>query len=111
MEIKELRKKETTIIASLEGRMDALSAPDFSRQMDAWIESGLEDFTIECSQFDYISSAGLRAILMAAKKLHEQNGTLRLAALQENVQTIFTISGFDKIIPITATLDNAPGEQ
>jgi anti-anti-sigma factor len=111
MEIKELERNGTTITASLEGRMDALSAPDFSRQMDAWIESGLEKLAIECSRLDYISSAGLRAILITAKKLRARSGSLRLAALQENVRTVFTISGFDKIIPIAATLADAVKEQ
>jgi len=107
MEIKELKREGKTITLNLEGRMDAISAPDFSRQMEAWIETGLKNFAIECSQLDYISSAGLRAILMVAKKLRGQGGNLRLASLQESVHTVFAISGFDKIIPITETLDDA----
>lgn len=106
MDIKELKRDGNTMTVNLEGRMDAMSAPDFSSQMDAWIEAGLEDFAIECSQLDYISSAGLRAILMVAKKLRGQGGNLRLAALQESVHTVFSISGFDKIIPIAKTLDD-----
>jgi len=107
MEIKELKRDGKTITVNLEGRMDAMSAPDFSRQMETWIETGLENFAVECGQLDYISSAGLRAILMVAKKLRGQGGNLRLAALQESVHTVFTISGFDKIIPITKTLVDA----
>jgi len=90
----------------LEGRMDAITSPEFGSRMDDWIENGFKNFFIDCSQLDYISSAGLRAILMVAKKLRSQEGDLQLAALQETVQTVFTISGFDKIISIMETLDD-----
>ena len=96
---------------NLEGRLDTMTAPGFGKQMETWIETGLENFTIVCSQLDYISSAGLRAILMVAKKLRGQGGNLRLAALQESVQRVFTISGFDKIIPIAQTVDYTAKEK
>lgn len=107
MEIKELKREYDFLTATLSGRMDAITATDFTDQMGIWIEAGLKSFIIDCSALDYISSAGLRAILVTAKKIKTINGSLQLAALQENVHNVFSISGFDKIIPITATLDDA----
>ncbi len=107
MEIKEFKRKDETLVATLSGRMDAMTSTGFTDQMGVWTETGLKSFIIDCSALDYISSAGLRAILVTAKKIKTINGSLQLAALQENVHNVFSISGFDKIIPITATLDDA----
>ena len=110
MEIKELKRKDETLTAILSGRMDAITATNFSNQMETWMESEVKSFIIDCSELDYISSAGLRAILMAAKKIRGLNGSLQLAALQESVHNVFRISGFDKIIPIAPTLDDASNQ-
>ncbi|MEA3332153.1 MAG: STAS domain-containing protein [Pseudomonadota bacterium] len=107
MEIKELKRENDLLTATLSGRMDAITAAEFTSQLENWITQELKSFTIDCGQLDYISSAGLRAILMAAKKVRSLDGKLQLAALQESVQTVFEISGFDKIIPIFANLDDA----
>ena len=106
MEIKELKRKNELLTAILSGRMDAITATEFTTQLEIWITDGAKSFTIDCSQLDYISSAGLRAILIIAKKVRSLNGELKLAALQASVQTVFEISGFNKIIPIFASLDD-----
>lgn len=106
MEIKELKRDGDLLTATLSGRMDAITATEFTTQLESWIAEGLNSFTIDCSQLDYISSAGLRAILIVAKKTRGLDGNFQLAALQESVQTVFEISGFNKIIPIFASLDD-----
>ncbi len=107
MEIKELKRENALLTASLNDRMDAITATEFTTQLESWIDEGVKSFTIDCSQLDYISSAGLRAILIIAKKVRGLEGKFELAALQESVQTVFEISGFNKIIPIFANLDDA----
>ena len=56
---------------------------------------------------DYISSAGLRVLLAAAKQLKTTNGELRLCNLNEVVQEVFAISGFDMILPISESESEA----
>ncbi len=107
MEIKELKREKELLTATLSGRMDAITATEFTTRLEDWIDEGLRDFIIDCGQLDYISSAGLRSILIIAKKLKGLEGELKLAGLQESVQTVFAISGFNKIIPIFASLDDA----
>jgi stage II sporulation protein AA (anti-sigma F factor antagonist) len=50
----------------------------------------------------YISSAGLRVLLVVAKKVQQQHGKVALFGLSANVREVFTISGFDTIFSITA---------
>jgi len=56
---------------------------------------------------EYISSAGLRSILVVAKKLKIKNGKIILAGMEESVHEVFEISGFNAIIPIVDTVDAA----
>jgi anti-anti-sigma factor len=107
MKIKEVKRDGTSMTVGLEGRMDAMTSPEFNNRLDGWIGEGVTDFFIDCSQLDYISSAGLRAMLLVAKELKGRGGDLQLASLQETVHTVFTISGFDKIISIVESFDDA----
>ncbi len=107
MKIKELKREHGSLTATLSGRMDAITATEFTTQLESWIADDQKSFTIDCSQLDYISSAGLRALLIIAKKVRTLDGKLQLASLQDSVQTVFAISGFDKIIPLFANLDDA----
>jgi len=107
MNLSELKRDHDFLTAELSGRMDAITATEFTTQMEKWMAEDWKNFTIDCSRLDYISSAGLRAILIIAKQVTTAGGKLQLAALQETVQTVFEISGFNKIIPIFASLDDA----
>ncbi|NPA25061.1 MAG: STAS domain-containing protein [Deltaproteobacteria bacterium] len=107
MDIVELKKDGESLTLALKGRLDAISADDFSRKVAEATAEGARHLLVEMSDLDYISSAGLRVILTAAKQLKKLGGELKLAALQENVATVFKISGFDKIIPILPTCDDA----
>jgi anti-anti-sigma factor len=107
VEIKEAGKEKNMKIISLEGKMDAISAPEFEDQMGEWLEQGETSFIINLGEVNYMSSAGLRSILIVAKKLKEQNGKLIFVNLREEVQKIFRISGFSSMIPTYESLEAA----
>jgi len=110
MEITELKYEDGRLTAGLSGRMDAITASEFTKQLEIWIADGKKNFVIDCSKLDYISSAGLRSVLIIAKKVRTIEGKLQLAALQESVHNVFEISGFDKIIPILTNVDDAEAQ-
>ena len=107
MEIKEAGKEKNMKIISLEGKMDAISAPEFEHKMGEWLEQGETSFIINLGEVCYMSSAGLRSILIVAKKLKEQDGKLIFVNLREEVQKIFRISGFSSMIPTYESLEAA----
>jgi len=107
VEIKESGKEKNMKIISLEGKMDAISAPEFEDQMGEWLEQGETSFIINLGEVNYMSSAGLRSILIVAKKLKEQDGKLIFVNLREEVQKIFRISGFSSMIPTYESLEAA----
>ena len=70
--------------------------PQFAKVLDA----GNDRLLIELSQLEYISSAGLRVLLVVAKRIQQKGGKVVLCALVPNVKEVFEISGFSSIFKI-----------
>ena len=86
-------------IVSLSGSLDSTTSPDTQKSMDA-VVAGAKKVLLDFSQLDYISSAGLRVLLGAAKKLRASGGTLGMFGLNQSVREVFEISGFSTILSI-----------
>lgn len=87
--------------------IDNEASPLLEQQFENAIAKGITSLVIDCSQIDYISSAGLRAICKTAKKLQPLNGILILCALEDYVEEIFEISGINALMVIKGNLDEA----
>lgn len=107
MEIRNTGKKKDCLIVTVEGRMDAVTAPDFEQCLKGWINDGETMFVVDFGGLDYISSAGLRSILMIAKSLKVKEGQMMLCALRDTVKEVFEISGFSTIIPVYESVETA----
>ena len=106
MEIK-ARKEKNAIVVSVRGKMDAVSSPKFENQLSELISQGEKDFVIDLGELEYLSSAGLRIILVTLKRLKEKDGKLFICALKGMVKEVFEISGFGAIIPIYDSVGSA----
>jgi anti-anti-sigma factor len=96
MEI-QTRKEKSVVIVSVKGRMDALTAPEFEKNLSDLISKGETLFLLNFAGLEYISSAGLRSILATFKKLKEKQGKILFTGLQGPVEEVFKISGFHSI--------------
>lgn len=94
-------------IATLIGRMDAMTTVEFDRWFSEQRAGGLTRLVINLQAIDYISSAGLRSLLSAAKQLKTHNGVLALCCLGGTVEEVFRISGFLSIMASFPTVDAA----
>ena len=92
-----------TLIAKAEGRIDGANANAFVEAMQAASGESEGAVVIDCENLSYISSAGLRAVLLIAKTLGERDVKLVLCALSDPVTEVFEISGFGKIMAIYPT--------
>ncbi len=101
------RKKENAVVVSVKGRMDAVSSAEFEKEMTELMTEGENTFIIDFGELDYISSAGVRSILVTVKKLRAKEGYLSLCALKDLVEEVFEISGFSSIIPIYESVESA----
>ena len=100
-------REETLSVFALRGRLDAVSAPELEERLNAWLNEPAANLVFDLSGLDYISSAGLRVFLTAAKKIKSRNGKLGMSQLKPNVQEVFTISGFIALIPAFESLEAA----
>ena len=100
---------DTTVVAPM-GRIDHRSAAELEavllpRVAEAAARRGA--LVLDFSGVDYISSVGLRVLMIAARQMREARAGLGVAALQGVVAEIFTISRFDKVLAVHATLEDA----
>ncbi len=90
-------------VVRIEGKLDTQSSPDAQAQLTQLIDQGATKLVVNFEKLDYISSAGLRILLAAAKRLKGNSGELRICGLNEVVQEVFDISGFTTILAVTKT--------
>jgi anti-anti-sigma factor len=106
MEITKHKEGKGLIIA-VKGRLDAVTSPAFDKEMEEILVEGETALVVDFEHLEYISSAGLRSILAVTKQLKAKNGRIVLASLKDIVREVFEISGFNKIIPIYASREEA----
>jgi stage II sporulation protein AA (anti-sigma F factor antagonist) len=88
------RIESNAIVVTISGRLDAVTAPEYEKRIREMIDGGNSYFVVDFEQLDYISSAGLRALLLMAKLLKEKDGKVCFANVKGNVRSVFDMSGF-----------------
>lgn len=102
MDVSTRTQQDVTIIA-FAGNLDSNTSPVAQQAIDTVLAAGARKLVIDFTTLDYISSAGLRVLLGAAKKLQGSGGALRLFGLNETVREVFEISGFATILQVRGT--------
>ncbi|MBR6352071.1 MAG: STAS domain-containing protein [Firmicutes bacterium] len=83
---------------ALEGRLDTLTAPKLEDCLNAEFP-GLTDLVFDMKDIEYVSSAGLRVLLMAQKKMNAQGG-MKVVNVNDTVMEIFELTGFADLLNI-----------
>lgn len=109
MEIKTTKEANANVL-TISGRMDAVTAPEFEKVIKQLIEEGNKGFVVDFKGLDYISSAGLRALLATAKLLKGKGGQIRFANITGTVKEVFDISGFGSIFQMHDSVAAAVAE-
>lgn len=94
---------DTTLVVIPAGRLDSNNATGFEKTVTDYVRNGERRIVIDLSQIEYISSAGLRVVLMLVKQLKAGNGSLVLCGMKPSIKEVFDISGFSKILQIRGT--------
>ncbi len=98
---------EGITIAEFEGNLDTNTAPDAEERLGELLEKGVTKILVDFTTLNYISSAGLRVLLVTTKRLGGTGGSMRLCGLNETVDEVFEISGFSTIFSVFGTRDEA----
>lgn len=89
-------KKEDVLKVNLDGRLDTTTAPELETFVNANVQD-VKALEFDCEKLSYVSSAGLRVLLGAHKKMA---GAMKLKNVQELVMEVFEITGFSSILVI-----------
>lgn len=94
-------------VVSVNGSIDAFTASELTDYLQNKIDSGHNKVVIDLNKVDFMSSAGLRAILMALKETRRLDGDLRLVGAKGGVEKVLRMSGFNMILKSLPTLEEA----
>ena len=96
----ELRGEGEVRIISLQGYLDAHTAPQFEKAIEDEFEAGRKKIVVDCAKLDYISSAGLGVFMSFIEEIRESGGDIRLAAIVPKVYQVFDVLGFPALFQI-----------
>ncbi len=94
-------------VLEFEGKLDTQTSPEAQGELTRLIEEGTRKILVDFDKLEYVSSAGLRVLLSAAKQLKAENGELRICCLNELVKEVFDISGFITILKVFPSASEA----
>jgi anti-sigma B factor antagonist len=106
MEIIKEEQKDISILRLL-GRLDSNTSAAFEEEIFGVIGHGAKSLVVDFGELDYISSAGLRVLLKAAKEIKRSEGKIVLCSMNDYIKEVFEIAGFVTIFPIFANKDSA----
>ena len=88
----------TSLTVALEGRLDTSTAPQLEAELNASL-NGVKNLTLDMAQLQYMSSAGLRVVLAAQKRMNRQ-GHMTVKNVCADIMEVFEITGFVDILDI-----------
>ena len=88
-----------SLTISLEGRLDTTNAPQLETEVSSCL-SGIKSLVFDMKALQFLSSAGLRVLLIAQKAMAKQGGSMLVRNLIPSVRKVFDVTGFSKILKI-----------
>ena len=94
----EKKLEGSTLTLALEGRLDTTTSPDLEEALAASLD-GVTALVFDFARLDYLSSAGLRVLLSAQKRMNRQ-GSMKLVRVNDAVKEVFEITGFSDFLTV-----------
>lgn len=98
MQINQERQEEKLTL-KISGRLETATAPELQKVVDGGMD-GVTELRMDIKELEYVSSAGLRVLLAAAKKMKAKNGTMTICNANKGVMEVFEITGFKEILGV-----------
>jgi len=114
MEITHKRLNRVDLL-SIEGRMDAASAPQLKQQIEVLFDQGRYRLVLDMAKLEYIASPGLRVLIEARKRARDwkltdlEGGDVRIANLPPRIKEVFDLTGFTSLFEIYGDTVEAVG--
>ena len=102
-----VEEKNGVSIVKLKGRLDTGSSVLFEEHLMKLMGAKEQQIVVDFAELSFISSSGLRVLLMAGKKLKSANGNLVLSAIQDHVKDVFDVAGFTMLFSMYPSQEEA----
>ena len=96
----ELKKENETFVINLEGRLDTNTAPDLEKELEDYYNRENFNMVLNFEKLDFVSSAGLRVLLLMQKKANALKGKMVIENVKPEIQEVFNMTGFSEILTI-----------
>ena len=96
MEVK-FNKQNSNLTVVISGNIDTVTAPELDAKLQENI-AGVKDLVLDFAAVDYISSAGLRVVMIANQNMEECDGELTIRNVNDDVMEVFEMTGFDSLL-------------
>ncbi len=104
--VKRAEEGELTVL-SLEGYLDAHTAPEFEKALQAELDSGRSKIIADCGGLTYISSAGLGVFMGFIEDIRGDGGDIKICGLNPKVRQVFELLGFQQLYHILDSIPDA----
>ena len=104
--VQKARQADLSVV-SLEGFVDAHTAPQFEQAIQSEIDAGRVRLIVNCEKLTYISSAGLGVFMSFIEEVREQGGDIKICGLAPKVRHTFEILGFQDLYDLLDDLPSA----
>ena len=102
MDLREDIAGEVTVL-EVKGRIDSTTAPVLGEKLTVTLATPQRRLVLDLRQLEYISSAGFRVLLLAAKRAEEAGSRFVLCSVSGKVRQLFDLGGFLDLFPISAS--------
>lgn len=96
----EFLQTDNVVVATIDGRLDTVTSPELESALTPYFSVQGVELTLDCKNMEYISSAGLRVVLMAHKSVIAKGGRFVIKNLNKEVLSVFDMTGFSRIVTI-----------
>jgi len=101
------RNKDEVICLELSGRLDTNTSKDLEKAISELSIAKETKLLLDFTDIEYVSSSGLRVILLTAKKIKSESGKLVLFGMKDVIKEVFDMTGFTPILNIVSTAEEA----
>lgn len=96
----EITQTDNQVMVLLAGRLDTVTSSEFEKTLTPYISVQGQNLVLDCASMEYISSAGLRVVLMTHKSITSKGGSFIIRNLSKEVRSVFDMTGFSRILTI-----------
>ena len=100
MKVNIIKSDSDNITVTLDGELNTLAAQQFAKDVEPLMEESGKQITMDLTNLSFISSTGMRTLLLLNKETIAKKGKISIIGMSEDIKQIFELTGFDQMFEI-----------